>query len=275
MVFRDESGRLYHIGAKEGEVPPLVLLPGSRVRVRLIAEKLSSPEVIHDGRFLLVRGSWRGVDVAAIDTGIGPSSAAIVVREIVEAIGERDAVLIRPGTCGSLQPGVDPGDLVVSTGSVADEWVSARVAGPRFPLTCDPGVVEALVEAAESRGYRLGETLHVGVTHSKDALYEVEEPPLSARPEEASLNLEYLQRMGVLVTEMELSVISALAAWYNAKRRREGSPGRVRVGGIFLVVSPVKGVEEEVEFRKISQEGLVEVALDALVEAPKRRPRWL
>ncbi|RLG46641.1 MAG: hypothetical protein DRO06_04085, partial [Thermoproteota archaeon] len=67
----------------------------------------------------------------------------------------------------------------------------------------------------------------------------------------------------------------ALAAWYNARRRREGDPGRVRVGGVFLVVSPVKGAEEEVEFKKISQEGLVEVALDALVEAPKRRPRWL
>lgn len=277
MVFRDERGKLYHIGAAAGEVANRVLLPGSRVRVKKIAEFLSDARVIHDGRFLLVTGEYRGIPVSAIDTGIGPSSAAIVVREVLEAIdlSQGDAILIRPGTCGALQPWVNVGDLIVSTGVVAQDGVTPKVAGERFPLFTDPGVVEALVEAATRIGYQPGDGLHVGVTHAKDALYEVEEAPAAAEPWRAERYLEYLQRMGVLATEMELGTILAISAQYNARLVREGKAQRIRVGGVFLSVSPVKGAEEETQFHKPSEEGLIRTALDALVLAEEYRPKWL
>ncbi len=277
MVFRDEQGRLYHVGAREGDVAARVLMPGSRVRVKKIAELLSEARVVHDGRFLLVTGDYRGVPVSAVDTGIGPSSAAIVTREILEALdlSAGDAVLIRPGTCGSLQPWVGVGDLVVSTGVVAQDGVTPKVVGERFPLFTDPGVTEALVEAAVDLGYVPGENLHVGVTHAKDALYEVEEAPVAAKPWEAERYLEYLRRMGVLITEMELGAIIAVAAQYNARLAEAGIPHRVRVGGVFLSVSPVKGAEEETQFEKPPQEGLIRVALEAAVRADEKRPEWI
>jgi len=268
MVFRDEEGRFYHIGVKEGELSHLVLLPGSRKRVKRIGELLEGAEVLHDGRFLVIKGKYKGRVVTALDTGIGPSSAAIVVREVIEAIKYPEsgvATLIRPGTCGSLQPYVKVGDLVVTRGCIAQEGVSKRIVGEGFPLLADPEVVMALVRAAEKNGYELGRNLHVGIHHVKDALYEVEDASLAARPEEAAENLRYLRRMGVLCTEMEFSILSALAARYNAEWRASGVKRRVRVGGVFLVVSPVKEEMEEVEFTKVSQEGLIRTALDALV----------
>jgi len=277
MVFRDEEERFHHIGAKVGEVNPYVLLPGSRVRVKRIAEKLDSREVVWDERFLMINGFFKGKPVTAIDTGIGPSSAAIVVREVIEGIDfkkHEKAVLLRVGTSGSLQRFVKPGDLVVTTGTVAEEGVSMRIVGARYPLCADPDVVVALVKAAKKNGYELGKNLHVGVTHAKEALYEIEDPSFSAFPKRAQENLELLEKLGVLCTEMEFSIISALAASYNARWIRKGEEKRIFTGGVFLVLSPPKGAEEGVEFLKPSQEGLIKTALDALLMIEFQFPRW-
>ncbi|MGC9103835.1 MAG: hypothetical protein ACP5JF_03470 [Candidatus Methanodesulfokora sp.] len=247
MVFIDSDGRLHHIRVGRGDLPSRVLLPGSRSRVKLIQRFLDNSKILADERQLVVVGSYRGVDVAAVDTGMGPSSAAIVVREVIEAVDYKNgyAVLIRPGTCGSLQQGVIAGDLVISTGVIAQECASKKIIGEGFPLVPDPEVVDALRNACLELGVRF----HMGLTHSKDALYEVEEPETSINPDEAKKNLEYLKRIGVLCTEMELSVILALASRYNLSGRK------IKAGGIFLVISD--GVEKE--------DVLVEVALRALV----------
>ena len=258
MTFRDEEGRFHHIKVYEGELPNRMLLPGSRSRVKRIAERLDDPRILADDRQLVVEGYYKGVRIGAVDTGMGPSSAAIIVREVIEAIdyGEGEAYLIRPGTSGSLQPYVKVGDLVVSTAVVADEDVSWRIVGPRFPLVSDPNVVSALVSAAEEAGYKLGDDLHVGVTHVKSALYEFEEPEVSAFPERARSRLEQLTCMGVLCTEMELSVILALASWYNALSKEKV----VKAGGIFLVLSPYGGGE----FRAPPEDDLIDISLEAL-----------
>lgn len=244
MVFIDRDGRLHHIRVRKGDLPPRVLLPGSRGRVKLIQGFLDDPRVLADERQLVVVGSYEGVDVAAVDTGMGPSSAAIVVREVIEAVESEHAVLIRPGTSGSLQQHVRPGDLVISTGVIAQECVSRRIIGDGFPLIPDQEVVNALRNACLEIGVRF----HMGLTHSKDALYEIEEPEASINPDEARRNLEYLRSIGVLCTEMELSVILALASRYNLSGRR------IKAGGIFLVIS--EGVERE--------DYLVKVALRAI-----------
>jgi uridine phosphorylase len=246
MVFFDSDGKLHHIRVGRGDLPPRVLLPGSRSRVKLIQRFLENSKVMADERQLVVVGSYRGVDVAAVDTGMGPSSAAIVVREVIEALdySKGYAVLIRPGTSGSLQREVRAGDLVISTGVIAQECVSKKIIGDGFPLIPDQDVVNALRNACLELGVRF----HMGLTHSKDALYEVEEPEASINPDEARKNLEYLRNIGVLCTEMELSVILALASRYKLSGRK------IKAGGIFLVIS------EDMKGEDI----LVKVALRAL-----------
>ncbi len=259
MTFRDEDGRFHHIKVYEGELPNRMLLPGSRPRVKKISERLDDSRVLADDRQLVVEGYYKGIRIGAVDTGMGPSSAAIVVREVIEAIDyERgEAYLIRPGTSGSLQPYVKVGDLVVSTAVVADEDVSWRIVGSGFPLVSDPNIASALVSAAEEAGYKLGDNLHVGVTHAKSALYEFEEPEVSAFPEKCRSRLEQLTRMGVLCTEMELSVILALASWYNALSRER----IVKAGGVFLVLSPYEGGK----FGAPPEDDLIDISLEALV----------
>ncbi len=246
---------LYHIGLSKGDLPSRVLLPGSRKRVQYISEFIDG-ELIDKGRQLVAVGRYRGKEVAAVDTGMGPSSAAIVVREVIEAM-DRKGILVRVGTCGSLQSHIDIGHLIISSGVVVDECVSRRIIGD-LPLIPSSEVVESLTRAAEARGYERGRNLHVGLTHTKDALYEFEDPRLSNDPEYGRKRLKFLTQMGVLATDMELSVILALASWYNAR----GS--EVKAGGILLVVSPY--VRKGLKFERPSQRDLVLTALDALVQ---------
>lgn len=246
--------KLYHLGLSRGDLPNRVLLSGSRKRVIRISELIGG-ELMEEGRQLVTIGSYRGVEVAAVDTGMGPSSASIVARETIEAM-KGEGILIRVGTCGSLQPIVEVGHLVVSKAVVRDEQVSRKIAGD-IPLLSHEEVLDALVKAAERAGYRAGKDLHVGMTHTKDSLYEFEDPDLSVNPEEGRKRLKYLNEMGVLATEMEFSVILALAHWYNLRG------GNLRAGGIFLVVSPF--VLGGFAFERPDQRDLIKIALEALI----------
>jgi len=245
--------KLYHLGLSKGDLPERVLLSGSRRRVIQISDLIDG-ELVEEGRQLVAIGSYRGVEVAAVDTGMGPSSASIVARETIEAM-KGEGIIIRVGTCGSLKPSVEVGHLVVSRAVVRDEQVSRKIAGD-IPLLSHEEVVDALVRAAERAGYRAGEDLHVGMTHTKDSLYEFEDPELSVNPEEGRRRLKYLREMGVLATEMEFSTILALAHWYNVRG------GSLRAGGIFLVVSPF--LLGGLAFKRPDQGNIIKVALEAL-----------
>ncbi len=242
--------KLYHLRIPKGSLPSRVILVGSRRRVSLISEIIGG-RLIDEGRQLIAVGSYDGKEVAVVDTGMGPSSASIVVREVIEAM-DRRGILVRAGTCGSLQPHVEVGHLVVSKAVISDDQVSRRIIGD-YPLISDEDVVRALETAAKELGYERGKDLHVGVTHTKDALYEFEDPELSADPESGRKGLDFLSKMGVLATEMEMSVILALTHWYNVRG------GALRSGGVFLVVSPL--VSRGLTFIHPDQTDLVRVAL--------------
>ncbi len=244
---------LYHIGVSPGDLPGRVLLSGSRRRVKRIADYIGG-KLVDNGRQLVAIGKYKGVDLAAVDTGMGPSSASIVVREVIEAINRR-GVLMRVGTCGSLQRKVEVGHLVIPSGVVIDECVSKKISGDIHPIPSDE-VTKALIRSAELRGYRRGFNLHVGYIHTKDVLYEFEEPNLSSEPELVKRRHDFLERMRVLATEMEFSVILSLASRYNA----EGAD--IRAGGILLVVSPY--IKNGLVFEKPPQEDLIFVALEAI-----------
>ncbi len=247
---------LYHLGVDKGDLPPRVLLPGSRIRVRRIMELIDG-KVLSDGRQLVVVGNYEGKEVAAVDTGMGPSSASIIIREVIEAIGGK-GILIRPGTSGSLQPYVKTGDLVISTGVVADDEVSKMIVGPNFPLCPSREVVDALMRSSLRLGYSLGDNLHLGITHTKSSLYEFEVPKLAANPSTMIERLQTLKSLGVLATEMECSVLLALSSRYNLQG------GNILAGCILLVVSGYLEEHDEIPFEKVDDINLVEASLFAI-----------
>ena len=77
------------------------ILPGDPARLDRIAAKLEDvQELAYNREFRSLRGRYKGVDVLALSTGIGGSSAGVAVEEL-HNIGVQAA--IRIGSCGALQ----------------------------------------------------------------------------------------------------------------------------------------------------------------------------
>ena len=90
------------------------ILPGDPARLDRVAAQLESVrELAYNREFRSLTGTYKGVPVLAVSTGIGGSSAGICVEEL-HNIGITAA--IRIGSCGALQTGIALGDLILVCG---------------------------------------------------------------------------------------------------------------------------------------------------------------
>ncbi len=268
-IFLDEKGNTAHLKIKSGDVPKYILSPGSPERVRQIGEMLEDCVEICDNRGLAgVKGKYMGVEVGAISTGMGPASASIIVPEIVEGMGEFEhATIIRVGTCGSLQPHVGVGDIIISKGVIRDETTTAKWVPLEFPAVASVGATLSLVEAGKDNGFELGKNMWVGITHVKDELYAVENPADTPMGDFRKMVLNSYKKMGTLASEMEFTVFALYAEMFNHLQKKAGKKSVVDAGCILLCLSPCHDVDAggSVEFHHPEQKPMLEVALKALV----------
>jgi uridine phosphorylase len=198
--------RQYHIGLGPGELADYILLPGDPDRTARIATRFESVELEHRHReFASVTGTYRGLRVSVVSTGIGTDNMEIVVAEIL-ALVERPT-FIRVGSSGALQPEMDPGDLVISTGSVRLETTTSWFVHDGYPAVADYEAVIALVEAAE----RLGHRYHVGLTATAPGFYGAQGRPIPQLPIRYPDLAEEMARQRVMNFEMEASALLVLA----------------------------------------------------------------
>ncbi len=184
-----------HIHAEPGEVAPYVLLPGDPKRARFIAENFfDKPEMYSDHRGLLgFTGTYKGVPVSVQTTGMGCPTTAIVVEELIR-LGAK--TLVRVGTAGVINREVEPGDLIVATGSVPNDGTTRQyLNGATYAPVPDHSVVSALTAAAAQED----RNMHVGLIQTEDAFY-------ATTPE----HVADLEARGVLGIEMEASVLFLL-----------------------------------------------------------------
>jgi uridine phosphorylase len=198
--------RQYHIGLGPGDLAEYILLPGDPDRTSRIATRLDSIELEQRNReFATVTGSYRGQRVSVVSTGIGTDNVEIVVAEIL-AITERPT-FIRVGSCGSLQPEIGLGDLVISSGAVRLEATTSFFVHDGYPALADFEAVAALVEAAE----RLGHRAHVGITATAPGFFGAQGRPIPQLPIRYPDLAEEMARQRVLNFEMEASALLVLA----------------------------------------------------------------
>ncbi len=193
----------YHLGdLKTGA--RIAIVTGDPDRVPTLAQALGSPGATWSRRgFVCVEANYGDEPVLVASTGIGGPTTAIVVEEISQlGIGQ----VIRVGTCGSMQPQVRPGHLVVSCGAVRDEGTSHQYLPASVPAVPDPGLLACIL--AEAR--RVGAPYHVGLTHCKDAYY-VERPEGLPLSDEWKAKWAMLRSIGILATEMEAAALFAVA----------------------------------------------------------------
>jgi uridine phosphorylase len=231
----------YHLGVEPGDVADSVLLPGDPERVGTITDHWDSAEVVAEHReYRTATGEIEDVPISATSTGIGSPSAAIAVEELAR-VGVED--LVRVGSCGALQPGIEVGDLVITTGAVRQEGTSGEYVREDYPAVADDRVVTALIAAAE----RLDHDYHVGITASADGFYAGQGRPGFAGFEAAGSDalIAELRAANVLNFEMEASAILALANVYG-----------LRAGAVCAVYAN----RQTGEFRTMGEEAAAETA---------------
>lgn len=194
-----------HNRAKLGDYAPSVLLPGDPLRAKWIAENyLDDVRLVND-----VRGCYgytglfdnRLVSVQA--TGMGQSSAAIYVEELLSTYGVKN--LIRVGTCGGFSEDIKVRDLIIGMGACTDSSiVTNRFGGFSYAPIADYKLMASLIEYAEDLS---NVPYHVGNLLSSDIFYQ----------EGGFEDYRKLADYGVLGVEMEAATIYTLAAKYRAR----------------------------------------------------------
>ncbi len=233
-----------HIGARPGDIAPLVLMPGDPLRARWIAETF-----LEDARcYTEVRGmygytgTWRGHRVSVQGSGMGQPSLAIYVNELFAEYDVQS--VIRVGSCGAMSERLAVRDLVIASGACTDSSMNRiRFEGLDYAPVADFGLLRGAYDAATAAA--LEEAVHVGLIYSSDSFYP-------ARPELAARMVEY----GVLAVEMEASALYTLAAQHDR-----------RALAICTVSDHiVTGEETSAQEREQTFGAMVEIALQAGLE---------
>lgn len=167
------------------------IMPGDPARLDRIAPFLENVEEIGFNReYRCMVGTYKGVRILAISTGMGGASTAIAVEEL-KNIGVE--AMIRIGSCGAVQPFVKVGDLVLVNAAVRDDGASQTYVNLKFPAVPDTFLFNYCIEAAVENGF----PYHIGLARSHDSFYIDDEDEINA----------FWAKRGVLGSDMETSTL--------------------------------------------------------------------
>ena len=187
-----------HIGAKQGQIAPTVLLPGDPLRAKHIAETMLEDAVcFNEVRGMLgFTGNYEGKRVSVMGSGMGIPTLSIYVHELVTEYHVK--TLMRVGTCGALQPTLEVGDIVLAMAASTDSHINRlRFEGMDYA----PAASFHLLLKAYEMAKQLGPSVYAGSIFSTDTFYGDD-------PEWWKKWAAY----GALVVDMETSGLYTLAA---------------------------------------------------------------
>lgn len=206
----------WHIQCNPDDISRYVFCPGDQARARKIADHLQEARLVSDSRgYAVYSGVHNGVFMTVCGTGMGGPTVAIALEELAHMGAD---TFIRVGSCGVLQDGQKPGDVIIATGTIRNGGTGNAYLPAIFPAVPTFSVLRALVEAAE----KLDIPYTAGVGNAGDAFYA----PRS------QATFEMLKQAGVVSLEMEsdtLFVVGAYRGWRTgALYASDGAPGEIK-----------------------------------------------
>lgn len=191
IVARD--GRIYHLGLAPEEIAPNLVLVGDPARAELVAERFDAVEhrVAHR-EFVTLTGTYHGIPISVIGTGIGTDNVEIAVVEahtlLTYDLGTRAAkpaaprmTIIRVGTSGGLREDVAPGTLAIARYAVGLDATGLFFDAPPADATV-VAIEEATrraLAAATPAGRRFAERIAVYAAAASPAVVEALEHALA------------------------------------------------------------------------------------------------
>ena len=251
---------VFHLGLTRAALDGarLAIVPGDPARAERIADLLDDPVFLATNReFTSYRGTLDGVAVVVCSTGIGGPSTSIAVEELAQLGVD---TFLRVGTTGAIQPDLDVGTLIVTTGSVRMDGASLHFAPVQYPAVADYTCTSALVDAARASGA----TLRIGITASSDTFYPGQEryDTVAGRVIHSLRDsLAEWQALGVLNYEMESATLFTMCS---ANGWRAGCIAGVIVNRHDQEM-PASDVAEQVEAKSVAV--VIEAARTLILQA--------
>lgn len=231
-----------HIQPDGVEIADTILLPGDPLRAKFIAENfLEDARCFNRVRNMLgYTGTYRGQAVSVMGTGMGIPSISLYSHELIHVFGVR--TLIRVGSCGAMQAGLELHDVVMAQGASTDSNYLSQFG---LPGTFAPLASYRLLERATAAARAHGQACHVGNILSSDIFYNADESAI-----------DRWARMGILAVEMESAGLYANAA-----------AAGVDALGIFTVSDNlVSHARLSAQDREVAFTRMIEIALQAATE---------
>ncbi len=234
-----------HITAKLGEIAKTVLMPGDPLRSKFIAETfLTDPVLVNNVRGVQgYTGTWKGVPVTVMASGMGIPSIGIYSWELYNEYGVEN--IIRVGSAGALQDDLHVMDIVVAQGACTDSNFAHqfRLNGTFAPIA-DYTLMSAAIDAARAKGVEP----RVGNLLSSDNFYS-----------DGSDSPDLWRKMGVLAVEME-----AAGLYMNAARLGKRALAICTISDHIYLPELLSAEERQTSFTQ-----MMEIALDTAAAMAK------
>ena len=230
-----------HIKATPEQIAKTVLMPGDPKRSELVAKKfLKDAVMFNDVRGVKgYTGTWKGVPVSVMASGMGMPSIGIYSYELYHGFGVEN--IIRIGSAGSMREDVRVRDIVLGMGACTDSAYGNQFGlDGSFAPICDYELLARSVEIGKEKGF----CTHVGNILSSDVFYD----------DNPDRNLLW-RKMGVLAVEME-----AAALYMNAARAGKRALAICTVSNSLVTGEELSADERETTFGE-----MIELALDVAI----------
>lgn len=228
-----------HINAKDGDIAPLVLLPGDPLRAKFIAENFLENAVCYNevrGMYGFT-GTYKGKKVSVQGTGMGQPSLSIYVTELFQFYNVQKA--IRVGTAGAVQPQTELRDTILASAVCSDSsLITQRFGNLHFAPYASFNLLSKAAQVAEEMKVRYA----VGPCASSDLFYDDNE------------NWKIWAKYGVLAIEMEAAELYTLAAKF----------GREALAILTISDHILKGGATTAEERQLTFKNMINIALDTI-----------
>jgi uridine phosphorylase len=245
------GARQYHIALERGELAEYIVLVGDPGRVAKVSGRFEAVELERQNREIAsATGTFGGLRVSVMSTGMGPDNVEIVLAEVME-ITERPT-FVRVGSSGALQPDIGLGDLIVSTGAVRLENTTDFYVHPGYPAVAHRDVVWALEAACRKLRFRY----HVGLTATAPGFYAPQGRRMRTLPVRYPELADELRRQRVANLEMESSALFVLAGLAGLRAGTICAAYAQRTDGTFI-----DGADKEAAEARCIDAGLAGIRL--------------
>jgi uridine phosphorylase len=147
------------------DIGTYVLVPGSKSRVSKICDLLeNNTEIFNDHEFQLITGKYKGVLISACSTGIGGTSVAIIINELIK-LGAN--TFIRVGITGAIQKTISVGDVTLASAAIRRDRISDLYLPLAVPAIASFEIINALSEACKIHHF----PFHIGITATSGTFY--------------------------------------------------------------------------------------------------------